>query len=1062
MGVAVLPVPAIRFGLLGPVEAHHESGALAVGGARGQSILAALLLNADRVVSVTQLVDAAWGEHPPSSARIQAQNQVSGLRRMLRGAQPGADLIATIGSGYMIRLAAEQLDVDQFERHLARANQLAETGHRVEAADELASALGLWRGPALDGLGTPYLMAAAQRLEEQRLQAWERRIELDLDLGRHADLIPELTALADAHPYREGVHALLMLALYRSGRQAEALRTYRQIRTVLVDQLGVEPRAQLQQLHEAILRGDEELDRPPPDPDPPAPGDAADRSGPVPRELPTDVSGFTGRAQQLEALDGLVGRGATPGVITAISGTAGVGKTALAVRWAHRVSHRFPDGQLYVNLRGYAAGPPMPPIEALGVLLRSLGLPPERVPVEVDEAATLYRSTLAGRRLLVMLDNARSVDQVRPLLPGTPGCIVLVTSRDRLGGLVAREGAFRLTLDVLTPPEARELLVGILGERRVAAEPEAAAELAGVCAYLPLALRIAAATLLSRPHRRIADQVAGLRNGHGLAELAIDGDEEAAVRVAFDLSYRTVSGDAQRLFRLLGLVPGPDVTADAAAALAGIGPEEAERLLDRLAGAHLIEEHAPNRYMFHDLLRRFARERSEQDDPAEERDVAPRRLFDWYQRRVDVAAAVLFQQVIRLPRAGAVTPEPDPADPGQALAWLDAEWHNLAAAIHHTAGHGPQPVAWYLADGLRGYFARRRHMVEWLATGQAGLAAAEAHGDQYGQGAMHHTLGQAHYCLAQYSKAIDHLTRALHLVEDVWPAGHGSIVGNIGSVYAHLGRLDEAIGATTRATELNRRAGRRQGEAVSINNLAYTYRLQGRLDQALALATRASEGLLGGEPNTMDTLSRTLIDLGRYAEAAEVSERALRASRQVGNRLGEAQASLVYATVHAEAGRLAEALERAEAALALIAEIGDRRVEAEALNVVGTIHCALGDHSRALATHERALAAVRAIAVPHPQAVALIGIADACRHLGRTVDAIEHAGSALRIARAHGFGILVGRALMALAQAHVAAGDRQTATGYARQALASHRDTGHHPGEIQVMRLLEEIGVSPR
>ncbi|MGC5381028.1 BTAD domain-containing putative transcriptional regulator [Micromonospora sp. DT68] len=609
------------FTMLGPVEAHAGDNGVALGGARNQSILAALLLDTGRVVSIRRLIDAAWGDDPPSSARAQVQNRVGVLRRLLRCEHAESELIATRGSGYQLNLDGWQLDLRQFDEAVDRADVLADGGDLAGARAALGAALQLWRGPALDGLSTPLLQTAAAQMEERRLSALERRIQLDLALGRHGELVPELTNLTGEHPYREGLHALLTLALYRSGRRAEALSAHQRVRRLLAEQVGVEPGELLRTLHGAMLRGDESLAwRPPVD-------ETVARSVAVPHELPADVAMFTGQRQALAELDLLLPEVGAPASAAAIAGSAGVGKTALAVHWAHQVSHRFPDGQLFINLHGYAPEPPLRPVEALGVLLRSLGVRPEEVPIDVAGASAMYRSLTAGKRMLVVLDNARSAEDVRPLLPGGPGCLVLITSRDRLAGLAAREGVRRLTLGVLTPDDAGTLLARLLGEERARAEPETVGELASLCAYLPLALRIAVASLAHRPYRRVADLVAELRTEDRLAALAADDDDEAAIQVAFDLSYETVPPAAQRLFRLLGLAPGEDFSTATAAALSGITLTEAEQLLGRLAAAHLIEEHAPDRFAFHDLLHRYAHDRAIRQHSAHERRAALRRFY---------------------------------------------------------------------------------------------------------------------------------------------------------------------------------------------------------------------------------------------------------------------------------------------------------------------------------------------------------------------------------------------------------------------------------------------------
>jgi DNA-binding SARP family transcriptional activator len=621
------------FQLLGPIEARGERGTVVLGGTLSRSILAALLLQPNRTVPTKELIDAAWGESPPAGARTLVQNRVSTLRRILREARPEDELITTMGSGYLIQLEPGQLDVEVFTNGAASADRLAEAGDPAGAADELAAALALWRGPALDGLTTPYLRTAAQRLEEQRIRAWERRIRLDVSLGRHADLVPELTGLADAHPYHETFHALLMLVLYRTGRHADALAVYRRMRATLTGQLGLEPSGLLQHLHDAILRADtwavqtiaEQLGCAPTQ----ANGAEPERSvvfaprAPVPRTLPADDASFTGRTAELAALDyalAAAGEGtAKPVAIRAITGMAGVGKSALAVHWAHRVADRFPDGQLYLNLRSHGSGEPVPAADALLALLGALGARPERRSADVEDLATLYRSTMADRRVLTVLDNASSAEQIRYLLPGGPGCVVVVTSRDRLSALVAREGAHRLILDVFRPDEAHELLARTLGEERVRAEPAAVEGLVRACAHLPLALRIAATQLADRPYRTVAEQVERLTEGNKLNALTIDGegDDGVAVRSAFDHSYVAMPPDAQRMFGRLGLMPDRELTAPTAAAVAGVTVAEAERLLDRLAAEHLINERHAGHYDLHDLVRSYAEERAASDRAAE-------------------------------------------------------------------------------------------------------------------------------------------------------------------------------------------------------------------------------------------------------------------------------------------------------------------------------------------------------------------------------------------------------------------------------------------------------------
>ncbi len=581
----------VEFAVLGSLRVRRDGQDVHIGPAyKSRLTLAALSAQADHAVSVQWLIQAVWGDDPPVSARRNIQLYVHHLRRAL-----GPGRVISRPGGYAL-LAGEELDAERFRALAARGAAALDTGDAAEGSDRLRAALDLWRGTAFAEFRESDLICdEAARLEQLRLVTFERWAEAELALGRHVDLAVELTGLTQVHPFRETLRAHLMRALYGAGRQAEALEVYRNTRTLLIEELGVEPGPALRQLHEQMLRG-ETLTMSPGHPGgtaATAPRHQVRATHVSPRELPADVRGFAGREDALAALDELLldGVDGLPGpvVISAIAGTAGIGKTALAVRWAHRVVGRFPDGQLYVNLRGYALGAPIRPVDALGGFLRALGVAAEQVPVDVTEASTRYRTMTAGKRLLIILDNAASAEQVRPLIPGGPRCLVVVTSRDRLTGLIARDGARRVTVDVLTASEAEHVLSHVIGAERVAAEPSAVAALATACAHLPLALRIAGASLADQPGRAIADYVAELAEGDPAHTLAVDGDEDSSVRGAFDLSLRTMPAQTQLVFRRLGLVPLPDFTVAAVAALADLSIPAASRELDRLACAHLVE-----------------------------------------------------------------------------------------------------------------------------------------------------------------------------------------------------------------------------------------------------------------------------------------------------------------------------------------------------------------------------------------------------------------------------------------------------------------------------------------
>jgi DNA-binding SARP family transcriptional activator len=1038
-------VPGAEIRVLGTFEVVVDGRVVDVGGPRLLTVLAVLVAAGGRTVSLSALVEQLWGERQPPDAGRTARTYVSRLRKALG---PPGERIETRAPGYVLRLDPDTVDAARFERFAGEGRQALRDEQPALAAERLAAALALWHGEAYGEFeDTPVLRAEATRLGRLRLAATEDRIEADLATGQGAALVAELETLIERHPGHERLWGQLMTALYRAGRQADALQAFRRARTALDETSGVLPSPALVELHRQLLAQDD--DHLLPDV-PVAP------AGPA--QLPAAVRPFVGRAGPLAELDAAGGASAGSMVI---AGSAGIGKTALAVQWAHRAADRFRDGQLYVDLRGYAGAPPVPPLAALAGFLQALGVAPGQVPLDVEQAAGLYRTLLAGKRMLVLLDNARSADQVRPLLPGGSGCLVLVTSRDRLDGLVARNGARYLALDVLTPAESVGVLSQVAGRHRVDAEPAAAAELARLCAQLPLALRIAAAHLAVRPRRTLAEQVAELAGADRLGTLRVPGDEQTAVRAAFDLSYAAQPAGDRRMFRLLGLSTGPDATVAAAAALAGITAGEAAGALDRLTAANLLAQPAPGRYSCHDLLRQYAAERAEAEEDAAERAAGRRRLTDWCLRTVDAAAGQLYPQMVRLPPPA--TQESGPsvfADHPTAVAWLDAELANLTAAAESAAATGDRPAAVRLADALRGYFWFRVRPVQWLALAALGRTAARADGDLRGEAAAELSTADAHLVMARYPPAVEHYTRAADLAGRAgWLPAQASALGNLGMVFREWGQLPQAAEHFHRALAIDRRIGAVGAQASRLGNLANVTLELGRLEPAIGQLTEAlglfrASGSSAGEAVVLTNLALVHVERGEPERAEDVATRGLELHRQVGNRNQETDALCVLAQAQRDAGRPLQALEVAEAALALARENGDLRFEPDGRNALASIQHRLGRHDAAIEEYGRALELARQTSAGYVEVTALIGLTRARHSLGLLRDARRDAESALSLATRHGYRSLEAQARTALATVHLALGRTDAAREEALLALRLHRATGHRPGERRTRLLL--------
>ncbi len=906
---------AVEFRVLGPVAAWVGGRPVDLGHARQRWVLAVLLIEANRCLSADQLLERAWGDQVPYGGRNTLYGYMSRLRRALQ-ASDEVDLVRGSG-GYELVVDEDAVDVHRFRRLVADARVSADD----RASELFGEALGLWRGEPCAGLDTPWIGTVREDLDRQRFAAELDYADVRLRTGRNSGLCAELTALAAAHPLDERVAGQFMLALYRGGRRADALDHYERLRTRLAEALGTDPGRSLQQLHRRILAADPGLADPA----------TADRSPMVPRQLPAAPGLFTGRVPELAELDraqaapdAASGSGATV-VISAIGGAGGIGKTGLALTWANRWAERFPDGQLFLDLRGFSpAGRPMGPDEALRGFLDALGENPARLPADLDARAARYRSLIADRRMLIVLDNAATAEQVVPLLPGSASCTVLVTSRNRLPALVARHGARPLHLDVLTDAESRTLLAASLGTVRVAAEEPAVAELVGLCGGFPLALGVIAARAAAEPHLPLADTVAELRES-GLD--ALDSDDPAAgLSAVLSWSLRRLTGQQRTVFALLGIAPGPDTGLPAAADLTGLPERETRAVLRTLADASLLDRTAGGRYAMHDLVRAYAASvASDLTGPV--RQAALERVVDFYLHTAHAAHRLMNPQAPPIPPVSGVHPHPLP-DRQAAMAWLDAEHPNLLAAQHTAAAHHRHDTVWHLAWNLTTFHQRRGHLHANLAAWQAALEAVEHLPDPTTRIHTHRHLGRAHTLLGRHEEGTGHLNQALALAEHhhdtdqqarthhdlarAWelrgddrraldharhaldlhrilddPVWKADTLNAVGWYAARLGDYDTAREHCQAALTLIRLHHDPEGEANTLDSLGWIDHHTGRHDQAIrhyqqALALFRTLGSTYKAATTLDNLGHPHATLGRPDQARTVWSEALRLYREQG------------------------------------------------------------------------------------------------------------------------------------------------------------------------------------
>jgi DNA-binding SARP family transcriptional activator len=946
----------MRFRLLGPVEVRAGEDWRGIGAPKWRSVLAALLIHPGQIVSADTLIGELWRDEPPARAANLVSIYVLRLRRLMD--DPDGRLLVTRSPGYLLRVAGDDTDALLFEAMVRDGRRAFAAGDPEGAASRLTEALGLWFGrPLADVPPTPLVEAEAERLNELRLGAVELRITAELALGQHDQAVAELRRLLADHPLREGLWLLLMRALDGAGRHAEALEVYGQARDAISEQLGVDPGAEIRQLHADLLAKDTaapagvitagsvpagsarpakpeiESDEPPES----RLARGARRTAPAPAQLPADIADFTGRDEQVKRLSDLLsGTGASgdPGAvrIAVVAGAGGLGKTSLAVHAAHRVRRRFPDGQLYVDLLGATAAPLLPG-DVLARFLRDLGVDGRDIPVDEDERAARYRTTLARRRMLVVLDNARDAAQVRPLLPGSASSAVLVTTRSRMPDLASTK---LVDLNVLDDDEALKLFVKVVGEERAAAEPEATAELLDACAGLPLAIRICAARLVTRSGWTVRAMAGRLHDEHRRLDEMRAGD--LAVRASFQVSFTSLppSTDKQgidpaRAFCLLGLWQGPSISSAAAAALFGIPEYSAEDALEVLVDTHLLESVATDRYRFHDLLRVYAAERAADDLSAAERDAAVTRLLGWYMRTTDAAATALAPHRYNIPLdapAGDDVPALSFATSEEALAWYDDERANLVAATRQAAGSGLHEIAWRLPAPLFQMFSSRGNWADCIATSRIALESARQAGNRQGEAWILNNLGDA-LGFTRHSEGIDCLERSLAIRREVGDRmGEAQSANNLADAYHWLGRTDEALELYRRALELNRAVGYRLGEGIALVNLGWMLVDLGRAGEAIDYLRQAREAFaeidyVDGVGYALHILGRCHLSLGRDAEALSCLHEALASHRASGNRGRQAATLTTLGTAQNRLGLAAEARESWTQATAIFTELGD-------------------------------------------------------------------------------------------------------------------------------------------
>jgi DNA-binding SARP family transcriptional activator len=954
----------MQFRMLGPLEVQVDGSWSGINAAKWRTVLAVLLLQPGQVVSTDRLITEVWPDETPARATNLISVYVHRLRRLI--GDPEGKVLTTRAPGYQLLVDPEDIDAGRFAQLTAEGRRVLSMGDFEQASAMLGEALGLWQGSrALADVPPSALVSAeASRLEESRVEAFQLRIQADLGCGRHAQVVGQLHRLLADYPLREELWALLMRALYTSGRQAEALEAYAQAREVIADELGVDPSAELQQLYERILRAEPPGPSPSPTPvpadspfaspvsaapvEPAAAGQAAEPPGepashaagpgpPLPRvaQLPADIPDFTGRSDHLQSLRDLLSgprRPDSPGavVVAAVIGAGGLGKTTLAVHAAHLLRTHYPDGQLYARLQG-AAQNPADPGDVLARFLRDLGTEPARIPADPEERAALYRSVLTDRQVLIVLDDARDAAHVRPLLPGSASCSVLVTTRSRMPDLA---GSQFIDLDVLERDEAWRMFAGIIGESRAKAEPEATGEVLTACAGLPLAIRIAGARLAARSNWTVRTIATRLSDERRRLDWLQTGD--LAVRACFEVSFSSLPApdadgvDPAHAFRLLGLWQGSSLGLPGAAALLGQPEASTADALEVLIDAQLLQSPAADRYRFHDLLRAYAADRAGTEETAGARGDALRRVLTWYLHTVDAVAHMVSPHRYQFPLA---PPEPGSAPLtfrtlDEALNWCEVERTNLVAATRQAAASGLYTLAWQLPVAAFGFFNRRTYWVDWVETHQIALASVRQLGDLSGEALVLNNLGMA-YVRRRMPEAAGYFEQALAIRTQIGDQpGEAQTSANLADAYRLLERYDEALDLLKRVLEISRQAANPYSEGVVLNNLGETYLAMGQIGEAVGSLEHAREIFrdikeIRGEGYALNNLGEAYLAQDRTADAVQVLERARDLRHSSGDRLDEAQTLRDLVRAHLAAHRADQASQYLRQAVGIFEDLGD-------------------------------------------------------------------------------------------------------------------------------------------